>query len=122
MLVSCRCHDHVSTLTDQENERDDVGVGSQELFGIPETTCGAEEQGRSREIFGHRIAQYSRGRHQRLGIANADDDTAGHEEAAAGHRAKDQRQAGQEAAEAAAKSANLERRTEKSAELQDLIT
>lgn len=122
MFLRYRCHDHVSLLTDQENERDDVGAGSQELLGIPKTAGGAEEQGRSREILGHRVGEHSRDPDQRLGSANANNDAAGHEEAAAGHRAKDQRQARQEAAEAAAKSANLERRTEKSAELQDLIT
>lgn len=110
---------------DQENDRDDVRTGCEELVGIPEATYGATKQRRPRQVLGYRVDdEQSQPRHldQRLGSENVDDvAVGGREEITARHRAKGQRQAGQETAEATAKSAHFERRAEKSAQLQDLV-
>lgn len=106
-------------MADKENEWNGAG---KELVGISEATYGAEEQGRPCQVQGHRVVQHESQYHDQRALGSEDADAvADHrEKGAAGHRAKGQRQDRQEAAEVAANSANLERRTEKSA--QDLTS
>lgn len=81
---------------DQEEQRGDVRAGSEELVGISEAGHRAEEQGGPGQVPGGRVAERA-GPGQRLGGEKPRHVPAAHQEAAAGPRAEEQRQDGEEA-------------------------
>lgn len=110
---------YVSRRKDQEERRGDVGAGREELVGISEAGChGAEEQGRFGQV---PVAERTGRVGQRLGGEKSGHVPAAQQEAAAGRGAQGERQDGEEAAQAYAQPAHLERSVEEHARLQALV-